>query len=58
MAKIPTTFRLPEEKIKALRDIKCKDGISLTYQIEAAIGLWIKWHQTYQVETRVRRRKK
>ena len=38
----PTTFRLEEELLDALQEVKDRDGIPITEQVRRAIRTWLE----------------
>ena len=40
--KEPTQFRIAPETLAALREIKARDGLPITYQVEKALELWLE----------------
>jgi hypothetical protein len=50
-----TAFRLPESLLEALREIRDRDGISMTDQVHRALDAWVASRQA-PVKRTARRR--
>ena len=37
-----TAFRIPEQQLQAMHDIKERDGIPLSEQVRRAIAMWVE----------------